>query len=57
MKTTEADTLAQLIEDCTEVPRELRGEQAGSTPEPGTATPWQVDDAHYAQVADLDAYV
>jgi hypothetical protein len=57
VRNTEADTLAQLIEDCTELPQELRGEADRSHPEPGSATPWQVDDANYAQVADLDAYV
>ncbi|WP_197289687.1 hypothetical protein [Saccharothrix sp. NRRL B-16348] len=57
MRNTEADTLAELIEDCTDLPRELRGAEDESHPEPGSATAWQVDDANYAQVADLDAYV
>lgn len=57
MRNTEADTLAELIEDCTELPQELRGAADRSHPEPGSSTPWQVDDANYAQVADLDAYV
>ncbi|MFD7656461.1 hypothetical protein ACFV4N_21030 [Actinosynnema sp. NPDC059797] len=56
MSTPEADTLAELIDDCTALPEELR--VSGATPpEPGAAAPWQVDDANYAQVADLDAYV
>ena len=57
MRNTEADTLAELIEDCTELPRELRGTEDNRLPEPGSPTPWQVDDANYAQVADLDVYV
>ncbi|PSL56460.1 hypothetical protein B0I31_103209 [Saccharothrix carnea] len=57
MRNTEANTLAELIEDCTELPLELRGEQASALPEPGAVTPWRVDDANYAQVADLDVYV
>ncbi|QQQ77834.1 hypothetical protein IOD16_04865 [Saccharothrix sp. 6-C] len=57
MKTTEADTLAELIDDCTDLPRELRGAEGDAHPEPGAAAPWQVDDAHYAQVVDLDVYV
>ncbi|XVS66084.1 hypothetical protein ACQPYE_08525 [Actinosynnema sp. CA-299493] len=57
MRNTDANTLAELIEDCTELPRELRGAEGESHPEPGSATPWRVDDANYAQVADLDAYV
>ncbi|WP_179118311.1 hypothetical protein [Saccharothrix sp. ALI-22-I] len=56
MRNNEADTLDQLIEDCTELPQELRS-TARSLPEPRAAVPWQVDDANYAQVADLDAYV
>ncbi|WP_202918657.1 hypothetical protein [Saccharothrix deserti] len=56
MRNIEADTLDELIEDCTELPQELRA--AGKTlQEPRAAVPWQVDDANYAQVADLDAYV
>ena len=57
MRNTEADTLAELIEDCTELPRELRGAETKPHHEPGSATPWRVDDANYAQVADLDVYV
>ena len=55
MRTTEADTLNQLIEDCTDLPRELH--EVRALPEPGAASPWQVDDANYAQVAELDVYV
>jgi hypothetical protein len=57
VRNTEADTLAELIEDCTELPRELRGAEAKPHHEPGSATPWRVDDANYDQVADLDVYV
>ncbi|WP_447006332.1 hypothetical protein ACRAKI_07595 [Saccharothrix isguenensis] len=56
MRNIEADTLDELIEDCTDLPQELRG-GVKSLPEPQTARPWQVDDSNYAQVADLDAYV
>ncbi|MEU4742173.1 hypothetical protein AB0G02_17160 [Actinosynnema sp. NPDC023658] len=56
MRNTEADTLAELIEDCTDLPRELRGE-AKPLPEPRAAAPWRVDDANYDQVADLEVYV
>ncbi|MFI9006350.1 hypothetical protein ACIGNX_03820 [Actinosynnema sp. NPDC053489] len=57
MRNTEADTLAELIEDCTEVPGELRGEGRAFPDPHAAAEPWRVDDAAYAQVADLDAYV
>ncbi|WP_197043224.1 hypothetical protein [Saccharothrix sp. NRRL B-16314] len=56
MRNIEPDTLDQLIEDCTDLPEELRGE-GRSLPAPRAARPWQVDEANYAQVADLDAYV
>lgn len=56
VRNIEPDTLDQLIEDCTDLPEELRGE-GRSLPEPRAARPWQVDEATYAQVADLDAYV
>lgn len=56
VSTPEADTLAELIDDCTALPEELRAARR-TPPEPGAADPWRVDDAHYAQVADLDVYV
>ena len=57
MRNTEADTLAELIEDCTDLPQELRGPADSTLQDPHPTAPWQVDDANYAQVADLDAYV
>ncbi|MFI9818753.1 hypothetical protein [Saccharothrix variisporea] len=54
--TEEADTLAELIDDCTEVPAELRPTDK-ALPEPRLAAKWQVSDANAAQVANLDAYV
>lgn len=56
MRNTDADTLDQLIDDCTALPHELRSEPR-PLPEPQAVAAWQVDDANYAQVADLDAYV
>jgi hypothetical protein len=56
VRITDADTLAQLIDDCTALPQELR-RHPNPHPEPPAVPPWQVDDANYAQVADLDAYV
>ncbi|MFE9745892.1 hypothetical protein ACFYOT_13370 [Saccharothrix saharensis] len=57
MRNTEANTLAELIEDCTEVPQELRGAADRALPEPRPTAPWQVDDANYDRVADLEVYV
>ncbi|CAL9594192.1 hypothetical protein SUDANB95_05258 [Actinosynnema sp. ALI-1.44] len=56
MRNTEADTLDELIDDCTEVPAELRPTEK-VLPEPRAAAKWQVTDANAAQVDDLDAYV
>ncbi|MEJ2858065.1 MULTISPECIES: hypothetical protein [unclassified Saccharothrix] len=56
MRNTEADTLDELIDDCTEVPAELRPTDK-SLPEPRRAAPWQVTEANAAQVENLDAYV
>ncbi|MBB5959874.1 hypothetical protein FHS29_006496 [Saccharothrix tamanrassetensis] len=58
MRNTEADTLDELIDDCTAMPAELRP-TAGELPEMRAASPspWQVTDACVAQVDDLDAYV
>ncbi|MDU0288420.1 MULTISPECIES: hypothetical protein [Saccharothrix] len=55
MRNTEEHTLAELIEDCTALPEELMGRPA-EVRESRAAT-WEVDDAHYAQVAELEAYV
>ncbi|RKT53275.1 hypothetical protein [Saccharothrix australiensis] len=56
MRNREADTLDELIDDCTALPAELRP-TAKALPAPGAASPWQVTDACAAQVDDLDAYV
>jgi hypothetical protein len=56
VRNTEADTLDELIDDCTAMPAELRT-TARALPEPATASPWEVTDACVAQVDGLDAYV
>ncbi|MGH3761894.1 hypothetical protein [Actinophytocola sp.] len=56
MHIAEPQTLAELIADCAAIP---------VPPQPGDqafhplhcAEPWQVDDACYAQVGELDEYV
>ncbi|GAA3876869.1 hypothetical protein GCM10022243_47150 [Saccharothrix violaceirubra] len=56
MTNPEVDSLAELIDDCTDLPRELR--TAGKTiPAPRAAEPWQVDEDTYRQVEGLDAFV
>ncbi len=56
MSNPEADTLDELIDDCTAMPAVLRP-TAKALPEPRAASPWQVTDACVAQVDGLDAYV
>lgn len=52
----EPDTLAELIADCADIPAALRTYDQ-VLPVPRRAAPWQVDDACYAQVNDLEEYV
>ncbi|MEV4314408.1 hypothetical protein [Actinocrispum sp. NPDC049592] len=56
MRTTEADTLDELIADCAEIPSSLR--PAGQLAlVPRLAPAWEVTDGCRAQVEDLDEYV
>ncbi|MEU3271872.1 hypothetical protein ABZ639_13565 [Saccharomonospora sp. NPDC006951] len=50
---TEPETMAELIEDCADIPRPSPAPLAA----PSAAQPWAVSDACHAQVADLDEYV
>ncbi|MEU5697163.1 hypothetical protein [Actinosynnema sp. NPDC020468] len=55
MTNREADSLDELIDDCTALPIELRS--AGkSVPAPRAASPWRVNEDAYRQVDGLDAY-
>lgn len=51
----EADTMAELIEDCAGIPGQVRARHT-PIPEPGAARPWRVDEACSKQVADLEDY-
>ena len=62
MTGTEAASLDELIADCADIPRSLRGPDPDAQPAPPatTAVPcasWEVSDSCLAQVADLDEYV
>ncbi|HKS44563.1 MAG TPA: hypothetical protein VJT49_05505 [Amycolatopsis sp.] len=52
---TEPETLDELINDCADIPEELRV-PAGSAPHPPAPQQWVVDEACHSQVAGLDAY-
>jgi hypothetical protein len=54
--TPEAESIAELIADCADIPAELRASEQ-NLPGPHAATPWEVDDATFAQVSSLEEYV
>lgn len=55
MTTPEAESFAELIADCADIPDALR---AGDPALPGqrAATPFEIDDVAFAQVSGLDEY-
>jgi hypothetical protein len=53
--TPEAETFAELIADCADIPAELRGVPA--LPGQRDAAPWEVDEAAFDQVSGLEEYV
>jgi hypothetical protein len=54
--TPEAESFAELIADCADIPEELRISEH-DLPGPRAATPWEVGDAAFAQVSSLEEYV
>jgi hypothetical protein len=54
--TPEPESFAELIADCADIPAVLRTNEH-SLPGPRAATPWEVDDATFAQVSNLEEYV
>jgi hypothetical protein len=54
--TPDAESIAQLIDDCTDIPARLRTAHA-EHPAPGVAAPWSVTEEHVAQLSDLDEFV
>jgi hypothetical protein len=54
--TPEADSMAELIADCADIPAGLRP-AAEALPSPRTAAEWVVDDACLSQVQQLDEYI
>jgi hypothetical protein len=54
--THEAESFAELIADCAEIPQALR--DGGPTlPGQREPAPWEVDEATFAQVSTLEEYV
>jgi len=53
---SDADTLDELLADCAAIPDSLRAELADRRPVPRPRA-WQVDDACFAQVRDIEEYV
>ncbi|HVV20001.1 MAG TPA: hypothetical protein VHF06_11240 [Pseudonocardiaceae bacterium] len=56
MTTPEADSMAELIADCADIPARVLAAPR-DIPLPRNAAAWSVDDACQAQVLDLDVYV
>ena len=57
MTTPEAESFAELIADCADIPTALRTcDQALPAPR-AAAAPWEVDEATFAQVSNLEEYV
>ncbi|MDQ3790728.1 MAG: hypothetical protein M3422_26270 [Actinomycetota bacterium] len=56
MSTPEAESFAELIADCADIPHAL---QDGGATLPGQRepAPWEVDEATFAQVSSLEEYV
>ncbi len=53
---SDADSLADLITDCTEIPADLRTARP-ELPLPRLAAAWSVTDACIAAVRELDEYI
>jgi hypothetical protein len=53
--TTEPESIAELINDCADIPADLRV-QREVAPRPPAPRSWTVDDACHSQVAGLDDY-
>jgi hypothetical protein len=54
--TPEAESFAELIADCADIPSALMTYDH-ELPNPRAATPWEVDEATFAQVSSLEEYV
>lgn len=57
MTTPEAESFAELIADCADIPAALWTCDQGLPVPRAAATPWEVDDATFAQVSNLEEFV
>jgi hypothetical protein len=55
--TPEAESFAELIADCADIPAALRTHDQGLPAPRAAATPWEVDEATFAQVSNLEEFV
>lgn len=53
----DAEEIAELVADCSEIPPALRSTAARALPLPRAAAPWAVNDTCLAAVHELDEYV
>ena len=56
MTTPEAESYAELIADCADIPVALTSSEH-DVPGPRAVTPWEVDEATFLQVSSLEEYV
>jgi len=56
VNTPDADSIAELIDDCAQLPTTFRGPHRPAEL-PVTVAPWQVSEGNLAQVHGLDEYV
>ncbi|WP_166664469.1 hypothetical protein [Actinophytocola oryzae] len=56
MTNPEAESFAELIADCADIPAALRT-RGQDLPGQRAASPWEVDDATFAQVSNLEEFV
>jgi hypothetical protein len=54
--TSEAESYAELIADCADIPAAIKTCEH-DLPTPRAASPWEVNDATFAQVSSLEEYV
>jgi hypothetical protein len=54
--TPEAESYAELIADCADIPASLTAREH-ELPNQRAATPWEVNDVTFAQVSSLEEYV
>jgi hypothetical protein len=57
VSTPEAESFAELIADCADIPTALRTCDQGLPGPRAASTPWEVDEGTFAQVSTLEEFV